>query len=121
MPETPRVLIIDDSELILEAADLGLSRAGWQVRKAGGGEEGLAAALADPPDVVLLDLTMPGMAGTEVLARLRDDPVTRDVPVVLLTASPAEAAGHEVQGIVTKPFPPLELPTLVRDALGWPS
>ena len=120
MPETPRVLIIDDSELILEAADLGLSRAGWEVRKAGGGEEGLAAAIADPPDVVLLDLTMPGMSGGEVLARLREATATKEVPVVLLTASPDEAAEHEVQGIVTQPFPPLELPTLVRRALGWP-
>jgi len=119
MSASTRVLIIDDSELILEAAKLGLSSAGWDVRTASGGEAGLAAAQADPPDVVLLDLTMPGMAGTEVLARLRAEPATQTVPVVLLTASPGEAAGHVVDGIVTKPFPPLGLAAQVRDALGW--
>ncbi|MCW3000461.1 MAG: pleD [Solirubrobacterales bacterium] len=119
MSITPRVLIIDDSELILAAAELGLTHAGWDVRTSSSGEEGLAAGIADPPDVILLDLTMPGMPGTEVLARLRKAPATQAVPIVLLTASPELADGHEADGIVTKPFPPLELAARVRGALGW--
>jgi DNA-binding response OmpR family regulator len=121
MPDSPSVLIVDDSELIREAARIGLRHGGWEVRLADDGETGLERALADPPDVVLLDLTMPGMSGAEVLAALRASASTRRVRVVLLTASPREGTGLEVDGIVTKPFAPLELDAAVRGALGWSS
>lgn len=114
------ILVIDDSLLMREAAKLGLERAGWSTRLAEDGTAGLTAATEDPPAAVLLDLLMPGIDGLEVLRRLRSDPTTADVPVVLLTASPEEAVGHGADGVIAKPFPPLELAALVRDQLGWP-
>ena len=117
----PHILVIDDSQLMREAAKLGLERAGWTTSLAEDGTAGLAQAVADPPAAVLLDLVMPGLDGLEVLRRLRSDPATADVPVVLLTASPEEAAGHDADGVIAKPFPPLELSELLRAQLGWPA
>lgn len=114
-----RILVIDDSALIRKAAEIGLSRAGWTTVLADGGLAGLTLAAAEPPDAVLLDLMMPGLGGEEVLARLRAAPATAAVPVVLLTASPEAAAGHGADGVIPKPFPPLELAGMMRAALGW--
>lgn len=119
-PVSRHILVIDDSLLMREAAKLGLERAGWSTSLAEDGTAGLAAATEAPPTAVLLDLLMPGIDGLEVLRRLRSDPTTADVPVVLLTASPEEASGHGADGVIAKPFPPLELAALVRDQLGWP-
>jgi two-component system alkaline phosphatase synthesis response regulator PhoP len=116
---SPHVLVIDDSELMREAAKLGLERAGWTTTLAADGSEGLRLAADDPPAAVLLDLSMPGVDGLEVLRRLRETPQTVTVPVILLTASPEDAAGHGADGIIAKPFPPLELAGLVRSQLGW--
>ncbi|WP_210494255.1 response regulator [Patulibacter sp. SYSU D01012] len=116
---TRRILVIDDSQLMREAARLGLARGGWAIDTAEDGPAGLAAAQASPPDAILLDLTMPGMEGPEVLERLRADDRTAGVPVVLLTASTDEAAGLPADGVVAKPFSPLEIADQVRTALGW--
>jgi CheY-like chemotaxis protein len=114
-----RILVIDDSALIRKAAEIGLSRAGWTTELADGGAAGLTRAAAAPPDAILLDLMMPELDGREVLARLRAAPTTAGVPVVLLTASPEAAAGHGADGVIAKPFPPLELAGMLSVALGW--
>lgn len=116
MPQ--RILVIDDSELIREAARLGLARGGFAVDTAVDGEAGLAAVAADPPDAILLDLTMPGIDGVEVLRRLRTDTAPA-VPVVLMTASTEEAAAQPADGVIAKPFSPLAIADLVRGELGW--
>jgi DNA-binding response OmpR family regulator len=116
-----RLLVIDDSELIREAATIGLAHAGWSVQTAADGATGLDLARASPPDAILLDLVMPDLSGAEVLRRLRADAATAAVPVILLTASAEEAAQHEPDGVIAKPFPPLGLAARVRAALGWTS
>ncbi len=119
-----RVLLVDDEPDIREVAQLGLETfAGWEVRTATCGAEAVAQAAADPPDVVLLDVMMPGMDGPTTLAALRAQPATRDVPVVFLTAKvqPAERRRLEelASGVIAKPFDPVGLATEVAMKLGW--
>src|SRR3954451_1804565 len=81
-----RILVIDDSELVREAATVALGLAGWDVDAQPGGEEGVAAARSAPPDAILLDVMMPGLDGPATLERLRTGEATRAVPVAFLTA-----------------------------------
>ena len=109
-----RVLVVDDDPVILELLRINFEIEGFEVFSASDGQEGLERARADSPDVVLSDIMMPRVDGLEFLARLRDDPATAGVPVVLLSA---KAQNAEVQrglalgadDYVTKPFDPLEL------------
>jgi CheY-like chemotaxis protein len=116
---TRRILVIDDSELIRQASRLGLARGGFDVETAEDGELGVAAAHADPPDAILLDLTMPGIDGAETLRRLRTHDALARVPVVLMTASTEEAAQQPADGVIAKPFSPLAIADLLRAELGW--
>ncbi len=91
-----------------------------QVREAQDGVAGLAAAREEPPDVILLDVMMPGMDGWQVLEELLGDESTRDIPIVFLTARAElrdQARGLELGGVdyVTKPFNPIELAPLVEN------
>src|SRR5690349_2921687 len=110
------VLVVDDTPDNL-ALVAGLLKDHYRVRIANGGEKALRLA-SDPanrPDLILLDIMMPGMAGTEVCARLKADPLTRDIPVIFLTAMSAtedEKAGLELGAVdfITKPVnPPIVL------------
>jgi len=109
-----RVLVVDDDPVILELLRINFEIEGFEVFSASDGQEGLERARADRPDVVLSDIMMPRLDGLQLLARLRDDPATAGVPVVLLSA---KAQNAEVQrglalgadDYVTKPFDPLEL------------
>jgi CheY-like chemotaxis protein len=122
---TRRVLVVDDDDAIREITRTSLELVGgWEVEVASSGHEALRMSAADPPDLILLDVMMPTLDGPATFACLRDDPRTRDVPVVLLTAKvqPAERRRWEqlgVSGVLTKPFDPLELPTALADLLGW--
>jgi CheY-like chemotaxis protein len=80
------ILIVDDEREIRELLRYNLERQGYQVLTAQDGEEGLARIFATHPDLVLLDLLLPGLNGLEVLRELRQEPSTRDLPVLLLTA-----------------------------------
>jgi signal transduction histidine kinase/CheY-like chemotaxis protein len=94
-PETVTVLAIDDDPMALELVDAILSREGFQVRKAYGGEEGVAAARRELPALIILDLLMPEMDGFTAVERLRADPTTATIPIVILTnkhLSPDEKA-----------------------------
>ncbi len=87
MSATARILIIEDDEAVrLRLRDL-LEREGCEITECADGESGLAAALAAPPDLVLLDIMMPGLTGFEVCARLRADARTREMPVIVLSSS----------------------------------
>jgi hypothetical protein len=79
------VLLIDDDTNIRKTAGRRLAEEGYRVLTASGGEEGLRLAKAERPSLILLDLMMPKMDGREVLRRLKSDPETKPIPVILLT------------------------------------
>ncbi|WP_290653085.1 response regulator [Aquisalimonas sp.] len=120
-----RVLVVDDEAHLREIAQMSLeAMAGWRVTVAASGEEAIAAAGADPPDAILLDLMLPGLDGAETFRRLRRHAATAQVPVVLLTAKlqPADRAHFEglgVDGVIGKPFEPMALARQVANLLGW--
>jgi DNA-binding response OmpR family regulator len=97
-----------------------LEAAGMEVREAEDGHSGLAAAREERPDVILLDVMMPGMDGWQVLEELLADERTRDIPIVFLTARAElrdQARGLELGGVdyVTKPFNPIDLAPLIEN------
>jgi two-component system cell cycle response regulator DivK len=117
---TPRrILVVEDNPLNLKLVRDVLQFAGYDVIEAQSGEEGLRAAQQDPPDLVLMDLQLPGIDGTETLRRLREGSLGRDVPVVAVTAfamaedrERASRAGFD--GFVEKPISVRELPGQVE-------
>lgn len=120
-----RVLVVDDDESIRVVAEVALeSVAGWQVRTADGGVTGLALAAEHRPDVILLDVMMPGLDGLATFRLLQEDPVTREIPVVLVTAKVAHGDradwdGLAIAGVIPKPFDPMTLGRQVAEMLGW--
>lgn len=119
------VLLVDDDDAVREVAAVALKVVGGlQVRTASAGNDALTAASADPPDVVLMDVMMPGMDGPTVLARLRADPRTAAVPIVFLTAKSSDAESGDwqqlgVAGVISKPFDPMTLARDLSVLLGW--
>ncbi|HEV2902896.1 MAG TPA: response regulator transcription factor [Gaiellaceae bacterium] len=114
-----RVLVVDDEPGIRDAVEYALRSEGFQVRGAADGETGLQAALDDEFDVVILDLMLPKMSGTEVCRRLRSESA---VPIIMLTAKGAEldrVLGLEIgaDDYVTKPFSMAELIGRIRAIL----
>ena len=110
----PRVLIVDDDPLIRDVVRAVLEDGSYELDEAATGEEALRVASDHPPDVVLLDVMMPGLDGYEVAKRIKGDAALRDVVVVMLTAKDApedRRRGMEAGADVyfTKPFSPLEL------------
>ncbi len=102
-----RVLVVDDDAVVRTV--VAHSLAGYEVRMASSGEEGLREAAEFQPDLVLLDVVMPGLSGLEVLERLRADPGTARLPVIMLTAEAQESdveRGFELgaDDYVVKPF-----------------
>jgi two-component system, OmpR family, phosphate regulon response regulator PhoB len=117
-----RVLVIDDEAPIRLLCRVNLEAEGMQVSEAADGPAGLDKARAVRPDVILLDVMMPGLDGWRVAEQLIDDPSTRGIPIVFLTARAEfrdRAKGLDIGGVdyITKPFNPLELAPLVRDLL----
>lgn len=118
----PRVLVVDDEEDILELVRYNLAKEGYRVQCVATGEEALAAARQGVPDLVVLDLMLPGVDGLEVCRILRRDPKTSHVPILMLTAKGEEAdvvAGLELgaDDYVTKPFSPRVLAARVKAVL----
>jgi two-component system phosphate regulon response regulator PhoB len=121
MPHS-RILIVDDEEEIRDLIAFNLLKEGFQVAPAATGEEALRLAHEELPRLVLLDLMLPGIDGLEVCRRLKRDPHTQEVPVVMLTAKGEEAdivAGLELgaDDYVTKPFSPRVLLARIRTVL----
>lgn len=110
-----RVLVIDDDDNIREVVSMCLHKLkGWNVATASSGQEGLNRARTNCPDAIILDMMMPNMDGLAFLRHLRADPITKLIPVLLLTASqylPARQLLIElgVVDIVSKPFAPIQL------------
>jgi DNA-binding response OmpR family regulator len=118
-----RVLVIDDEAPIRLLCRVNLEAEGMEVLEAADGPAGLDRARAEEPDVILLDVMMPGLDGWRVAEELLDDPRTAGIPIVFLTARAElrdRARGIDLGGVdyVTKPFNPVELAPMVRDLLG---
>ena len=117
-----RVLVIDDEAPIRLLCRVNLEAEGMEVVEAPDGPSGLDVARAETPDIVLLDVMMPGLDGWRVAEELLRDERTIDIPIIFLTARAEfrdRARGLDIGGIdyVTKPFNPLDLATLVRGLL----
>ena len=117
------ILIIDDEEDVKEIAQMGLEMtADWSVVTASSGTEGLILAETSQPDVILLDLMMPGWDGKETLKQLKANQNTANIPVILMTAKTQLAIALELReldlvGVITKPFRPLQLPEQISQIL----
>ncbi len=114
-----RILLVDDEPDILQLLSFNLSEAGFEIEAVGTAGEGLAAAARARPSVVILDLMLPDMSGTEVCRKLRADPLTSDLPILMLTARGDEydkVLGFEVgaDDYVVKPFSVREVVMRVR-------
>jgi two-component system phosphate regulon response regulator PhoB len=117
-----RILVVDDEPDLLELVRCNLSQAGFDVETATGGQEGLDKARRHRPDLVVLDLMLPDVPGTEVCRRLRTDAELGGVPILMLTARSEEidrVVGLELgaDDYVTKPFSPRELVLRARAIL----
>jgi DNA-binding response OmpR family regulator len=117
-----RVLVIDDEAPIRLLCRVNLEAEGMEVLEASDGPSGLDLARNEHPDVILLDVMMPGLDGWRVAEELTDDEDTREIPIVFLTARAEfrdRARGLDIGGVdyVTKPFNPIELAALVEDLL----
>jgi DNA-binding response OmpR family regulator len=117
-----RVLIVDDEAPIRLLCRVNLEAEGMEVLEAGDGPSGLELAKGEHPDVILLDVMMPGLNGWQVAEELIDDASTNEIPIIFLTARAEfrdRARGLDIGGVdyVTKPFNPVELADLVRGLL----
>jgi CheY-like chemotaxis protein len=117
-----RVLVVDDDELLREVAKASLELvAGWRVSVAASGAEALAKARSEQPDVIVLDVMMPGQDGPTTFAHLRDDERTAAIPVIFLTAKNNTEGWHGsgLAGVIAKPFDAMRLSAQVSSILGW--
>jgi CheY-like chemotaxis protein len=120
-----RILLIDDEENLISVIRICLQKlGGWTVLTATSGTEGLRYAELEQPDAILLDVMMPDLDGLTVLRRLKANPSTQNIPVILLTAKiqaahQSEYAQLDLAGILAKPFDPLKLSERVAKILGW--
>jgi two-component system alkaline phosphatase synthesis response regulator PhoP len=117
-----RLLVVDDEEDILELIKFNLEREGYIVSCAASGEGALQIAKSEIPDLIVLDLMLPGIDGLEVARQLKNEPETRGIPIVMLTAKGEETdivAGLELgaDDYITKPFSPRVLVARVRAVL----
>ena len=116
-----RVLIADDEQPIRLMMRVNLEAEGIAVVEAEDGQRAVELAVADPPDVALLDIFMPSLDGWQVAERLRAHEPTADVPIIFLTAQPTQDFERRAQAdgalFVPKPFDPVHLPTLVREVV----
>lgn len=122
----PTVLVVDDDDDIRELVQMTLElTAGWVVITAHDGAAAIDMARTHLPDAVLMDMMMPGMDGLAAFEILQSDQVTRDIPVILLTAKAQIGDsrpwdGYAIQGAIPKPFDPMTLAGKVAGLLSWP-
>ena len=126
MSASTTALVVDDEPDIREVTRLSLQvYAGWRVLEAHDGPSALDLARSAHPDVVVLDMMMPGMDGLTTLGLLKSDGLTADIPVILLTARSQVGDGkpweeHPFHGVITKPFVAKTLAAQIATILGWP-
>ena len=123
MPAKIAVLVVEDDSALLGMVGSALTLEGFKVETAGNGAEGLSCLRRATPDLILLDLVLPWINGLEVLATLRSDPATEDVPVIVMTGTATRP--HDLNGlgpvdIVHKPFEIDRLVGLIATVLRRP-
>jgi two-component system, OmpR family, alkaline phosphatase synthesis response regulator PhoP len=116
-----RILIVEDHPTMREAMRLVLEGEGFDIDEASDGDQALAAVQDEPPDLVLLDMSIPGTAGPDVLAAVKNDPATAEVRVIVVTATGEEgraaAMASGADHYFTKPFSPIALLQAVEEVL----
>lgn len=121
--EDPRtVLVVEDEDDVAEILSYSLRREGFKVLTASEAAEGLAVVQSERPDIVLLDVMMPGITGWEMLERMRRDEGTRRIPVIMVTVLEEprfveKAAEYDAAGYIQKPFRPAEVLRTIRSVL----
>jgi two-component system cell cycle response regulator DivK len=124
MPERARrILVVEDHEENRRILRLLLNSAGFELLEAETGEEGLALAASSRPDLILMDIQLPGIDGYEATRRLKADPALRHIPIIVVTSyalsgDDAKAFAAGCDAYVTKPFVPRQLLAKVREYLG---
>jgi DNA-binding response OmpR family regulator len=119
LPGMPKVLLVDDDPAMLRLLQVNFRLEGFETATASHGEEALDALRADAPDVVVLDMMLPGIDGLEVHRRMRADVALASIPVVFLTGRPiGDTAAPESATFVAKPFDPAALVAVVRERAG---
>lgn len=121
--EPKKILVVDDEERVREMLSFRLKLFGYQVVEASNGQEALDVAAREKPDLVLLDIMMPGLDGFQVCSRLRRNEATKDIPVVVLTAKAdakdvTRAVNSGASDYVVKPYDPMVLQRKVARNLG---
>jgi two-component system, OmpR family, alkaline phosphatase synthesis response regulator PhoP len=116
------ILVVDDEEDILELVEYNLAKDGYRISCAATGEAALKSAKGQLPDLIVLDLMLPGLDGLEICKRLKGDPKTKHIPIVMLTAKGEEAdivTGLELgaDDYITKPFSPRVLAARIKTVL----
>jgi len=116
--------MVDDEPDIRKIGLVSLRAVGkWTALSASSGEEALTLAPKEMPDLILLDVMMPGMTGPDVLTRLRANPATSLIPIIFMTAKvqKTEIEGYlalGAAGVISKPFDPMQLPAEIRAIVG---
>lgn len=123
MKQLHQILIVDDERSIRNILDFSLDAEGYRVFQAADGKEALEVAAAEMPDLIIMDVMMPELDGFESCRRLKADPRTRDIPVILLTARNTgddRRLGRQARAdaYLTKPFSPQKLLETVHSFLG---
>jgi len=117
-----RILIVEDHPTMREAMRLVLEGEGFDIDEASDGDQALAAVHDERPDLVLLDMSIPGASGAEVLAAVKSDPATSEVRVIVVTATGEEGRAAAMTAgadhYFTKPFSPIALLQAVEEVLG---
>lgn len=116
------MLVVDDDRVIQQLLEVNLELEGYDVAKAGDGEEALAAVRDFRPDLIVLDIMMPKIDGREVCRRIKADPTTAEIPIIFLSARAQDfdvTSGLELgaSAYVTKPFDPVDLLTMIERLL----
>ena len=122
MSTTPKILVIDDEQKVLDLIGFRLHLLGYRMIAATNGEDGLALAESEQPDLIILDITMPGLDGLTVCGRLKKSDATANIPILMLTArcdvedvNKAMTVGAD--DYIVKPYDPTVLQTKIRLAL----
>lgn len=119
------ILVVDDEITVREVVQICLEDlGGWRVLLAPSAQDGLKLAATEQPDAIVLDISMPGMDGFAFLDRLKGNPQSKSIPVVLLTAKALWFTQHQLQqlkvaGAISKPFNSLTLSQTIASMLGW--
>jgi CheY-like chemotaxis protein len=121
------ILIVDDEEDARAIAVLALQlKTDWTLLQANSGQQALEIAAAYQPDLILLDMMMPELDGRATLRKLKENPTTQNLPIILVTAkiqplTQTDINPEHVVTVFSKPFRPLELADQIRTALSWDS